>query len=368
MKKKICLVELYNHHEVVQVLAQLFIALNYKVAVLAHQAVFDNLGEISIRPIIKPKSISEKKFMLDQMKELNQSDIVLFTTLVKHPKFYANLNFTTKTILLIHDGNYFFRPTKNINVTSFKDVLRWLKFKVFQEEKYRKKLLQHFSYITFADDFIASTLKQEIKNLDIQVLPALPLSFQKKLYQPNTHKTVIIIPGSIKSIRNYNVILTAFQKIKTQIKKPVELVLLGSGHSTFGRKTIQAFSELENQYIQVKAQELPFAETEYNAYLSQAKFAIIPIQKQFKGGIFLEEYGKTKITGSVNDVVRYGTPTLTSYSYPLKKDVHWQHFSNSDDLAPLILNWIITSKFKTNISSFTLEEMANKLQGIVRTV
>ena len=340
MKKRICIVELYDHHEVVRVLAKLFAGAGYDISIFCSQEVMANLGVLSAQFILKPNSESQKVFMRKQVPTLNKSNLILFTTLVKYPKFFSQLRFRPPTLLLIHDGNYFLRPNRYIQINGIKDSLRWIKFKLFREEKYRKQLLQHFTFVTFADDFIAQNLSKEIKALNIKVLPALPLSFHEA--QPArlpSKKTTIVIPGSIKPIRDYNMVIRAFRQIEHLISEPTNIVLLGNGNTNFGRKIIAQFKKLENKNIKIIAQEAPFTQKSYDDYLAKASFAIIPIKKVFIGGIFMEEYGKTKITGSVNDVIRFGIPTLIRQSYPTNSYL-FEAYQNFDECSTLILNWL----------------------------
>ena len=345
MKKQIYIVELYEHHEVVRVLAKLFVGAGYDVTIFAEEKVLTQLGKLSTQSITKKTTETEKAFLRKQLPTLNQADIVLFTTLVKYPKFYANLKFKTPTIILVHDGNYFLRPNQNISIQNSKDVLRWLKFKLLREARYRKLLLQNFSYVSFADDFIAQSFKKEIKELSINVLPALPLTYYEGTFPQSQSKTTIIIPGSVSPTRNYQVIFDAFRKIEFDISKTIELVLLGSAKTSFAKKVVKLLGTLDQKKIKVISFYSAIPQAEYDAYLQKSNFAILPINQQFVGGIFKEKFGKTKITGSANDVVRFGTPTLISKNYPTKKELGdiWQSFENVEKLASLITKWLDSS-------------------------
>ena len=367
MKKRISIVELYNHHEVVRVLAKL-LSTKYDVTIFAEKKVLNQLGNLSAKYITKQTHETEKSFLRKQLHTLNQADIILFTTLVKFLKFYSQLSFIPTTLLLIHDGNYFIRPNKAIKVKNIKGVLRWLKFKLYREEFYRRQLLQHFSYITFADNFIAHTLSKEIKQLNINVLPALPLTYNEGLPQKSKHnKPIIIIPGSVNQNRDYRLVYEAFRKIAPTAEKTIELVLLGNASSNYGQKINALFHNLDPKRIKVTSFSSEISQEVYDEYLRKSNLAIIPIKQEFIGGIFKEEYGKTKITGSVNDVVRFGIPTLISQSYPAPSDL-FVPFQDAEVLGTLILKWLSAPNnlaLEFYSEDFSFPKMAERLVAII---
>ena len=367
MKKRISIVELYHHHEVVRVLAKL-LSTKYDVTIFAEKKVLNQLGNLSARYITKQTNETEKSFLRKHLHTMNQADIILFTTLVKFPKFYSQLSFRPTTLLLIHDGNYFLRPNQTIKIQNIKGALRWLKFKINREAYYRRRLLHHFSYITFADNFIAHTLSKEIKQLNINVLDALPLAYNEGLSQkPKHNKPIIVIPGSVNKNRNYRLVYKAFQRIVSRIDNPIELVLLGNASSNFGQKIGALFHHLDPKRIKVTSFSSEISQEVYDEYLSKSSLAIIPIKQEFIGGIFKEEYGKTKITGSVNDVLRFGIPTLISHSYPTPADL-FIPFQNPEALATLILQWLDHQEsFGLSFCSkdYSFQKMAKILSSII---
>jgi len=202
-----------------------------------------------------------------------------------------------------------------------------------QEEKSRKKLMHHFSYVIFADDFIAKSLSSEIKQLNINVLPALPLTFCEPLPEKEiSWQTTIVIPGTVNQNRNYHLVYKALQNISMQIEKPIELVLLGNASSPFAQNIVKLFERLPTQKIKITSFRHEVSQDIYDGYLRKASFAIIPIKQEFVGGIIREEYGKTKITGTINDVIRFGVPSLLSAFYPKPSEL-FQAFDSSHQLG-----------------------------------
>jgi len=367
MKEKICIVELYNHHEVVNALCTLYLYAGYDVAIFAEKKVIDNIRAVEFDQFIKSSKESQKGFITRHSGQLQKADLVIFTTIVKHPKFFAQFNFSAPIILLIHDGNFYLRPKESLKIIGLRTFARWLKFWVCRESKYRIKLLQKVSFISFADDFIADYLSKEILVNNLNVLPALPLSFFEG-QSPHYNPIQIIIPGSIQPTRDYLTVISAFKQIQHLITQPIEIILLGSGNSSFGQNTISQFRELAGTQIKIIAQKHSFSQEDYDQYLAQARLAIIPIKQDFVGGIFKEKYGKTKITGSINDVIRFGTPTFISSHYPFPADLSklFTPFTNSLDLQKHILEHLETAKIHpiSNLENYRLEERSKKLAHI----
>jgi len=371
MKKTICIVELYDHHEVVNVLCKLYQHLGYEVQIFAEKNLLANLDCPNTLQVVKKETENQQTFIRQNLLLFNKSDLIIFTTLVKYPNFFANLSLSPPTILLIHDGNYFLRPIKAMQIGSVKDFFRWIKFQLFQEAKNRRKLLKKVSFISFAGDFMATQFVKEIDANKIKTLPTLPLNYFKRNSSPN-EIIRIIIPGSVNKSRDYRMVFAAFQQISKKISKPVEIILLGSSDSYFGQRITKQFLKLSNKNIKIIYNKDSFPQKSYDQILSTASLAIIPIRKEFKRGLIAEKYGKTKITGSINDVITYGIPTLLASHYPYPTDLSqlFFHFKGQQQLAELILSHLKNKDRDypafAPLQNYTIQQRSKSLESITK--
>jgi len=145
-----------------------------------------------------------------------------------------------------------------------------------------------------------------------------------------------------KRYRNYEVLYHAFTRIVPCLNQyRIKLVLLGSSGSSYGRKVIQQFQDLENDFFSFVAFQGFVKQSHFEEYVNQSDFFIIPLVLETRNTIYNEIYGKTKISGSVNDIIHYQKPALISSGYPLEDALKMitEPFTNDKELADKILKW-----------------------------
>ncbi|WP_373549431.1 hypothetical protein [Haliscomenobacter sp.] len=357
--KKIALVELQEHQEVLYGLIDLLLLQAVEIHVFApaymqEERKVEWQENEQLHWTSKSPQNSIPQFIQQVKTQLDAVDLIVFTTLVKHFAFFAQHTFAPPTVLLIHKGNAFFAPQSNLSIRSFKDGLRFLRSLWRREDFFRKKLLKKITYYSFTDPLIQEYMQPFLPS-SCRFLSALPFVF----YTPNSPcfnaPIQIVVPGTVSALtRDFELFFLALQKADAQLATTVELIFLGKASGPRAKPLFDLVqsSRFQNINIQTFSEMLP--EQEYQKQLQTADFLLLPLREQIQFGTTQESYGKTSISGGINDMLRFGKPALVPDFYPLDPALQSlsQSFHDAESLADLLTKWV------NERSYFTLAEQA----------
>ena len=345
--KKIALVELQEHQEVLYGLIDLLLLQPVEVYVFAPAYMQEQLKPEWVENerlhwISKLPEETIPQFIQQVKTQLDAVDLIVFTTLVKHFAFFAQQTFTPPTVLLIHKGNAFFAPQSNLDIRNFKDALRFLRSLWRREDFFREKLLKKTSYLSFTDPVIEAYMRPLIPPF-CQLLPALPFTNYTPALPQSNAPIQIVVPGTVSALtRDFDLLFSALQKADAQLATTVELIFLGKASGPRARLFFDFVqnSRFQNINIQTFGSMLP--EQDYQKKLQTADFLLLPLREQIQFGIIRERYGKTSISGGVNDMLRFGKPALVPDFYPLDPALQSlsQSFHDAESLADLLTKWV----------------------------
>lgn len=378
--KKIALLELQEHQEVLYGLIDLLLVQAVEIYVFAPAYMHEQLrpewrenerlhwtSKLPEEPI--PQFIRRVK------KQLDGVDLIVFTTLVNHFAFFAKQTFTPPTVLLIHKGNVFFAPQSNLCIRNLKDVLRFLRSLWRRDDFFRKKLLEKTSYVSFTDASIEAYMQALVPD-SVRLLPALPFAyFTPTLPQPNT-PIQIVIPGTVSALtRDFELLFLALEKADALLNIAVDLIFLGNAS---GHRASPLFDLVQNNHfpnINIQTFNLMLPEQEYHKQVLHADFLLLPLKEQIQFGTTREFYGKTSISGGINDMLRFGKPTLLPEFYPLDPALQslCERFHNAESLADLLLKWVneryyllLAEQAPTLLAAFAKVQRSHTLMEILK--
>lgn len=378
--KKIALVELQEHQEVLFGLMDLLLLQAVELHVFAPQAMHLEWNERApdqIKWHHKNNHEYIPTFIRKHQQQLNATDLIIFTTLISHFAFFSRQKFLPPTLLLIHKGNAFFAVQANLQIQSFKDGLRYLRRLWRREDFYQRKLLAQMTACSFTDDQIWEYM-QAFMPADCSVLPALPLSYFECSVPVQNSPLRVVIPGTVSTFtRNYTLLFDALCRVDAQLTEPIKLIFLGKAS---GKKAKVFFEGVKNKTfqnidIQIYTESIPLQA--YQNALQQADFLILPLREQIRFGIIREYYGKTSISGGLNDMLRYGKPTLLPRFYPLTSplDALTRRFETATELTDLLLAWVnekehqtIEKQAKDDLQVFAKIQQSERLMQILRSI
>jgi hypothetical protein len=356
---KIALIELYGHYEVLFAFAEtLFphteLSLFTKKAGWAFAPV--SIKETGVvTEVLMEESEPVPAFLLKHKLNLEACDWVIFTTILGDFKFHAKFTLATRTMLVIHNGNYWLSFTNNIKIRTVLDFLRLVKYSLLRQYKFRKVILENIDLITFPNDEIAENFKNIRPDLFDKFFPPLPFFVPIEVTEKEgpSNEVTIVIPGRIANdSRDYGMVMNAFQKYENnQVEgKKINLVLLGKPVRNYGQKKWKALKTLDRHQFSVIGFLDDVSQVEYDNWLMNADFLILPLSQDMSYGICVEKGGVTKISGTINDALRFQKPALVYSGYKLEKFIEAQMtaFQNADDLCQKITEWVIDAPLCLN--------------------
>lgn len=352
-RNKIAIIELFGHSEIALNLSELLLPYNYDLSLFISTCVHANLIELhnlsNINWYVKDKQINVPNFIERHIDVLNSHDLVIFTTINSSFKYFSQLKLKNYTHLIIHNGNTFFDFWSNLSFAfpSFlKDTLRLGKTILKRETFYKMKMLKNFDSLSFAGScqyhyFKASNNIPE----DLKILESFPIAYSKfqENRNNNSNEYSIVIPGSMDSNRkDFKLLLDTFSSLKWPKNKIVCIHFVGAATDKKALQTMQEIKGLETTSLLIKYQNDPFSQTDFDDALKKADLFILPIRESYKLGICKEYYGLTNISGTINDIVKYGVPGVIPHFYPINP--HLQAlvttFSSKDDLSLILTRFI----------------------------
>lgn len=353
-KKKMGLVELYGHNEVLYNFYKL-LRNDFDLVIFTTHSIFvdaqDYFGEDLKNWKIKPDSMAIESFVKDQLPELNTHDIIIFTTLTSSFKCFAAINFRPLTILAIHNVNAYLNFKKSIwldqsSVQNFiYDLLRLLRTSLRRDLFFKGKILEKFDYLFFSSGNLNAYAREFTPTFSAKILPPIPFSFYEKNQKTISQNQIIIsIPGSVsQQLKDYEMLYQALKKLLPKVRRSIRLQLLGI--SKYGAE--RQIRQLENDTFEVISFDQYLSQKKFDQMLKQSDFVILPIKKYKKFGITRERYGTSSISGGVNDIIRFGLPTLLIDSYEI--DTLFapliSTFSDAEELSEKMIIWINQAKY-----------------------
>ena len=137
MKKvSIALIELHSHTEVLSAFLHTLQGFDLRIFASSAFNPEDMLpGYEQNMPVFicSPKQ-SNSEFIAQYKLMLDSFDWLIFITLEKHFSFFARQSWRAKTILVIHNGNYWLDYQMSLSLNSLKNILRWAKSVVLRQE------------------------------------------------------------------------------------------------------------------------------------------------------------------------------------------------------------------------------------------
>jgi hypothetical protein len=371
ISKKIALIELQAHAEVLYFFANLLND-DFELKILTTASIFENAPNLlKNNPkndwIIHESTQAIPSFIDRNIPILNTCHCTIFITIVRDFRYFSKLKLTTKKIMVVHNSHAAFQPFSAISLNFtmtfdyFLDLLRVGKFLVFQEFLYKKRLLRNFDLLLVPSPFIKEMVLNFLQPAQPDKIKSLEFAYFEKNAKNDVKSPVnITIPGTISDEgRDYEMVVQAWRRIIPKLKLPVQLILAGRPKGIYGEKITRKIEELVNENFSVLLFKKSIPQLEYEDILTQTDFVILPLKKRVKYGIYQEINGLSKITGSVNDQIRFAIPALISSDYPLSVEVEniSQRFKNAEDLAVTLVDWINNRKFEK------LEQKRLMLQG-----
>lgn len=389
IEKRIAIIEVDYHPEVVRNTLMIFNELPVFCEIFITKKIWDLVGiteELSfIRVHIIPPKQNMKVFFEQKLQVINSCDFVFFYTLETQYKVFNSLRVSPPVVLLVHNTNAFFRPQKSLyprlNYFYIRKDIPYIilhvlyKFDLYYRHHFLKNKVSHFCFpsLQIVEHVRANNILPPKK-----VLPPFRLVYSKYDTQNliDKERVSIAIIGQIDCRRrDYLLVYRAFKQFTTKLKQPVEIKLLGRPVGNYGKRVIRKFKQLENDFFKVTCSKTFIRQNEFDNHIKQSHFFIVPVYTVARHKLFKEIYGRTKISGNINDMIMHGKPALIPDSYPLPHLLNKvsRQFNGVDELARALQLWIETKEYLDfdylEIKKYySLENMAKNTRELINCV
>ena len=292
---------------------------------------------------------------------------LIFTTISDYHLVYGLICMgltKTKTILVIHDANSFFKPVLSLSARSLVKYLG-------------KKALSFFinSYATLLSstkDYIATTFKP---NKPIHLLPG-GIYENYNPPQPSSYSGLqILIPGSIdKKRRAYEEVWELVNLLKSK-EGIYRIILLGKPVDEYGLLLLKQLREVTISNIELVVFDQFVEQSVYNNFLKDCDVIWIPLRKEFiNDSMYTESYGITKASGSFFDAVRYAKPMLLPAHITIVPELQQQilTYSSIENLTTILEELSLKDSYynrvleqaKNNALNFTVDAVRSRISLI----
>ena len=298
---------------------------------------------------VQKEEESIPQFLKRQNVSFASFDLLFITTILNEFKAFYQVVEANKTLVLIHNAHSFLDPEGYlIYDQSLNDRLRRLKLSFQRAHFYKKKIVEAAAGLAFPTDRILNYVKQQFSFPKHLSLISLPFVYMKELKEGvNDQITTITIPGTVSSeVRNYELVLKAFLELENKLEEKIRLVLLGRSDKT-DVACFDSFFKLNKEKIELITFDEFIPHEVYERWLLKTDFLILPLNEFGRNYIYREHLGYSKISGSINDMIRYGIPTLIPASYPLEETLEElvEVVFMKSELAEKLESWIQSKTF-----------------------
>jgi hypothetical protein len=360
--KKIALIELYYHNEVLRTYIDLLKdADGYEIYILVRNDVWhENIkpyitSTSNLNVLLQGSDIKIPDFINQHTSLLNECSLVFFMTIENHFKYFSTLKLDSKKLLILHNSHTFLKPSHFINWNfDWLFCLKILRSKfLHQDFKFLPQLVENMDGFVVGNKSIANYIENNSLlplNKTLFVLPFTFFQRQSDLSMVDKKENFhITIPGSVSTkSRDYEIVFDAFNLILKETKISIQLEFLGKIKDKSGANIIEKFKKLEN----ISTFKLVFhtnavTESRYEQSCKESDIIIVPSCKRVPFIVFYETISQSSLSGGFGDAVRYGIPALFPAHYQIEKELigFFNNYNDSTHLKDNILKLMDNQRF-----------------------
>lgn len=388
---KIALIEFDYHAEVLRNTLRILQQPNIAVQVFTTEKIWNQVNwqehqyfDLSL----KKEGESLSNFLNTQIGNINSCDIALFNTVASNFKTWCQLDIRAEKLIRIHNANAYFNSLTKAYKPKFSPFYIWKDSSHFVRKTvgeldwfYRKKFISGIDHFIFPSENIRS-YAIKVYHIQDDTSWTLPFGFweNKRSYTINdsNHFKICIIGRVDQRNRDYDTIVSAIKEVLPFLvtkDMKLELALLGTATSNYGKRISKELEALKSVHFKPIYFQGFIPQEDFDRHINECDFFIIPTKIKTRYTIYEEQYGYTKISGSINDVIKYHKPALINKDYPVDNDMQslFLSFSDSKDLANKIMKWITSRnyqniEFTQVLEKYQLEAIQKKYRSVFERI
>ncbi len=358
---KIAVIELECHAEVLRSTILLFSKLpTYQLTVFTTTEIVTEAGlsvesTARLNVILKNSNEKESAFLKRNVDLINKHNYLLINTLQRKFYIYNNLKITIPIAVRVHNSHFYWSK-----IFQFKKY-RLAKFKLLIKEIYKLEILQRKQFLKKVNYFFFSS--ENTFAYAIHQYPLLnskaylfPLNFQDSISTVSKgNEKTLIVPGKVDSLRKDLNFLSEFVKLlhEKPLDFQINLIFLGITEGEKANRFIENIMQYSSRSLKIVHFTNIVPLDTYNNYFKLSDVVLCPIYTHTVFQLSKEIYGKTKVSGGVNDAINFGKWCFVPSSYLVDITLNKQilNYDSVEDLYDLVKNKL------TNISEIPLQVM-----------
>lgn len=380
-KQKIALIEFDYHAEVLRNTLYILQQPDLEVEVFTTEKIWKQVnwqGKEFFKTYLQRANQSLGSFLKEQFDTLDNVDLILYNTVASNYRKWSELDLKPLKLLRIHNANTYFSPLRTSFSPKFTPFYIWKDSSHFVRKTigeldwmYRKKFVAKIDHFIFPSESIKNYVGENYP-VGKNMIWSLPFGFwteekQYPLNKSNTFKICII--GKVdQRNRDYDSVVKGISGLLPYLESSgnkLELILLGTAASSYGKRISKELHALTSDFFIPTYFDGFVPQNEFDQHIKEADFFIIPTKIETRYTIYTERYGYTKISGSINDVIKYHKPALINQEYPLDSDMRsiFETYATPIDLAKKIKVWISNRSYqKIKFADALISYQLNSIQ------
>lgn len=350
---KISIIEFLVHGETIDSLCQMLENTDATVTFLVSPKIYNELQNQpyldKYKWVLKPENKGISEFLAEQQDFLDSQDYIIFNTVQQYFTEYFQFDFKATTILRVHNLNFMFKPLQLgglFRSQSFDSLKFKVKRLVVERDWYHVgQMLKWIDFVSFPSEALEVYARRNGMLPPEKICPVIPLACSKReLPLPSNHSDTykITIPGEVTLQRkDYKVVLEAFRQLVPQLTKKVVLTFLGKkGTQKRELQIIEELYDLQNDNFSFVSFDSRVSQQAFNEVMANTDLLLAPIIPTFYSPSSIEYYGRTKISGSISDIIKHNKPSILPDFYPLNEQLAKvvKLYNNATDLVLLLLD------------------------------
>lgn len=261
---------------------------------------------------------SKLNFLRRIKEKVERNEVLLLNTWQQDYGVFNRVEWKIPVVLRVHNVNDLFRDESRWDFslhTSWKlSLKRFLNGEAAQKKIFRNRVSQWMFPSTEIGEWTIGNKRLDQKRVFHPPIPFVfrERSFKKEVISEKPFK--VVISGAVDPMRrDYEFAFEVFKQLKQQEVGPFQLVLLGEfrAASELGREV----ELMRSLGIEIIIFEKLVSQEEFDQHLLEADVLFAPIRLETNFHTSEEIYGKTKVSGSVNEAIRFQKVILIHEDY-----------------------------------------------------
>lgn len=325
----IALVDLV-HLEVLSAFTQVLAPVFNQVSIITNRFLYDKIDKNLLLDNCSILCIDEENG--NYIEEINQYlsehkiEMLILTTIETGFEDFNKLfsAYLGKKLVVIHNVNFWFKKKRRL--------------KIFREPRNEPHvqildMTKKLDAVIVLNTGLINSVRRYSKKVKIIPFTTALLKDEKPGTLNFSDKMRIVVPGIIeKKRKDYHIV---FELIKAIGSENVALTLLGKPRDNYGQLIINEANRLKTQGFDIEYFLDYIPPKKFNEEMERATIVVSPIKPYVSFAGIPEEYGRTKISGSIYDIIRFKKPGIIPYELRLSEELEdrFLRYKNLDDLV-----------------------------------